>query len=176
MSNTPSHNKVRGTRLDKFLAKIAGKDVGEITPKTELERQLNDIAQNGGGSGGGGVFLVHVSGNLDDADNKDPFTKGAMLDKTWNEIWAAFDAGMTVYFEKDVEEYDGEGVFTQLVYEAIGRFPMSIHKRFIIDLKVGTAETVYTVMYESERTSNGAPVCVVFTTEDPDGVLIGEGA
>lgn len=51
MSNTLSHNKVRGTRLDKFLAKIAGKDVGEITPKTELERQLNQIAENGGGGG-----------------------------------------------------------------------------------------------------------------------------
>lgn len=38
-----SQNKVGGTRLDKFLAKIAGNDVGELTPKTNTERMLAKI-------------------------------------------------------------------------------------------------------------------------------------
>jgi hypothetical protein len=39
-----SQNKVGvGTRLDKFLAKIAGEDVGELTPKTNTERMLAKI-------------------------------------------------------------------------------------------------------------------------------------
>lgn len=60
-----SQNKVGGgTRLDKFLAKIAGEDVGELTPKTETEKRLNKIAEGGGGSSsGGGVFVVHIDGN-----------------------------------------------------------------------------------------------------------------
>lgn len=42
---TDSQNKVGGTRLDKFLAQIAGEDVGELTPKTETEKRLNEIAE-----------------------------------------------------------------------------------------------------------------------------------
>lgn len=38
-----SQNKVGGTRLDRFLAKIAGEDVGELTPKTNTERMLAKI-------------------------------------------------------------------------------------------------------------------------------------
>ena len=42
------------TRLENFLAKIAGnKDAKELKPKTRLEHFLNDIADNGGCSGGG---------------------------------------------------------------------------------------------------------------------------
>ena len=49
------------TRLAKFLAKIAGLYEGDITPRTEIEKCLDQIAQSGGGGsggGGGGVSAV----------------------------------------------------------------------------------------------------------------------
>ena len=41
------------TRLEKFLAKIAGRSEEELEPKTRLEGFLNEIAENKGQSGGG---------------------------------------------------------------------------------------------------------------------------
>jgi hypothetical protein len=83
--------KSGGTRLDKFLAKISGEDVGELTPKTKMERHLNEIAQNGssGGGGGGGVFVVY--------DND------GTLDKTFAEILNAAQTGIVYLYRNDRE-------------------------------------------------------------------------
>lgn len=68
------------TRIDNFLAKIAGDPDANtaMKPRSPEEYYLNQIAENGGGGGGGstggGVLVVGL----------DPQT-GA-LDKTWQEI------------------------------------------------------------------------------------------
>lgn len=46
------------TRLAKFLAKIAGLYEGDITPRTDVEKYLDRIAENGGG-GGGNVLTLY---------------------------------------------------------------------------------------------------------------------
>lgn len=52
------------TRLNKFLAKIAGVYDGELNPKTETEYYLDQIAQSGGGGGGdSSIYLVRFSLN-----------------------------------------------------------------------------------------------------------------
>ena len=111
-----SANKSAGaTRLIKFLAKIAGKDVGDLTPKTKMEQALNDIAENGGGvptptiEDEGKVLTVDSSG---DPAWAQPSGGGGSLcvtitavggpsvyetDKTAAEVLAAVQAGMYVY-------------------------------------------------------------------------------
>lgn len=55
------------TRLAKFLAKIAGLYEGDITPRTEIEKCLDQIAQSGGGGGGGGVSAVTLYADSNDS-------------------------------------------------------------------------------------------------------------
>lgn len=85
------------TRLTKWLAKIAGVYDGDLTPKTEDEYYLNEIAENGGGlpkvtaedagkvltvdsngdpawntpSGGGGAFVVTITDGVINASYND---------------------------------------------------------------------------------------------------------
>lgn len=78
------------TRLQKFLAAIAGDGVAP-NPITDKEKLLHNIAENvnnGGGSGGGGVLVVHdVLGTLD---------------KTWQEIAnAVATTGAAIVFYND---------------------------------------------------------------------------
>ena len=73
------------TRLQKFLAAIAGDGVAP-NPITDKEKLLHNIAENvnnGGGSGGGGVLVVNrlTVGDGDDTSY--------VLDKTWQEIYDA---------------------------------------------------------------------------------------
>ena len=75
------------TRLSKFLAKIAGQYDGELEPKTEVEQYLNQIAESGGGSSGGGTFVVTASG----------WEPGATLDKTYAEIMEAIGNGQSIF-------------------------------------------------------------------------------
>ena len=101
------------TRLTKWLAKIAGVYDGDLTPKTEDEYYLNEIAENGGGlpkataSDAGKAIVVNNSGEyaLDNVGgaqeplivtitgSEDDYT----VDKTPAEIYAAFTANRQVY-------------------------------------------------------------------------------
>lgn len=83
------------TRLEKFLAKIAGRSEEELEPKTRLEAALDDIAENigQGGSGSGSVQPVIVTINLTSE------TGGTWTGATWEELINAFNhnvAGITV--------------------------------------------------------------------------------
>lgn len=72
------------SRSEQYLNAIATGDNSGLPafPESRMEQYLEVIAQNGGGgSSGGGVFIVHV------ADNED-YT-AAVLDKTWREIKTA---------------------------------------------------------------------------------------
>ena len=92
------------TRLEKFLAKIAGRSEEELEPKTRLEAALDDIAENvgqGGGSSGGGVFLVDV--NITQGDNYATYT----LTKTYREVK---DAGFAVI----IINMDSETIFAPI--------------------------------------------------------------
>lgn len=63
-------------RIEHFLAKIAGSEYAkDLTPITRKEYWLNEIAKNGGGSGGGVLICTDTDGTLD---------------KTMGEIQAAF--------------------------------------------------------------------------------------
>jgi hypothetical protein len=72
----------------------------DITPKTETERRLNEIAQNGSG-GGSEPFVVTFWGTTDD--------NTAACDKTWAEIEAAYNAGRTI-----IIRYVSDGVLFYL--------------------------------------------------------------
>lgn len=80
------------TRLQKFLAAIAG-DGAAPNPITDKEKLLHNIAENvnnGGGSGGGVLVVTDTSGTLD---------------KTWQEIHDAFVAG-SVRIQKGTNIYN----------------------------------------------------------------------
>ena len=77
------------TRLAKFLAKIAGVYDEPIEPKTEIEKYLKEIAENGSGGGGGGVFIANMV--------VEAFSGNAYLDKTYQEIQDAMAAGQVPY-------------------------------------------------------------------------------
>jgi hypothetical protein len=64
------------TRLENFLAKIAGSpDAKELEPETRIEYFLNDIAENGGGSGDSTGDEVHAA--VDDGQVVYVFIEGA---------------------------------------------------------------------------------------------------
>ena len=95
------------SRLAQYLAKIAGEDVPTPKPSTEAEIYLNKIAQSGGGSGGGGVFVVNVtSENLADVSTY-------IFDKTFAEMKEAAVAGKTIIasfeHENSLVTYDPGG-------------------------------------------------------------------
>jgi hypothetical protein len=76
------------TRKEYYLAAIAGDDVVIPEPKTRQEHFLKEIAENGGGSGGGGVLdVVELS-------------QTNSLDKTYAEIKSAADSGMVVRLKR----------------------------------------------------------------------------
>lgn len=96
----PLENLTPATRIEAYLAKIAGEDI--ITPevKTRLEYYLNEIAQNGGGGGAGlpsvteaddGKVLGVVGGEWD------------KMDKGWNvtNIYNTFVEEQTVAVTSD---------------------------------------------------------------------------
>lgn len=71
------------TRLQKFLAAIAGDGVAP-NPITDKEKLLHNIAENvnnGGGSGGGVLVVTDTDGTLD---------------KTWTEIYNGMASGVVV--------------------------------------------------------------------------------
>ena len=76
-------------------------------PISRIEQYLDQIEQNtagggGGGSGGGGVFVVH--------SHYDENTGVTTLDKTWQEIWDALDAGQfPTIVSAYSDEYGNEG-------------------------------------------------------------------
>jgi hypothetical protein len=76
------------TRKEYYLAAIAGEDVTMPEPKTRQEHYLKEIAENGGGSGGGGVLDVVKS------------LETNLLDKTYAEIKSASDSGMVVRLKR----------------------------------------------------------------------------
>ena len=87
------------TKIQAYLAKIAGKEVENLPEPTTKEQQLlKEIAENGGSSGGGGGLVVHVNDGT--------------LDKTWQEIHDAMASGRSV-----VVDY-GDGIRTRLVISA----------------------------------------------------------
>ena len=59
-----------------------------LTPKNRPEAWMKEIidASGGGGGGGGGALIVNA---VDDGE-------ALVLDKTWNEIKAAYDSGMHI--------------------------------------------------------------------------------
>ena len=86
------------TRLEKFLAKIAGRSEEELEPKTRLEAALDDIAENigQGGGGSGGVEPVIVTVTMTDEAN------GTWSGATWEKLMNAFNhnvAGFTTNFD-----------------------------------------------------------------------------
>jgi hypothetical protein len=96
----PLENLTPATRIEAYLAKIAGEDI--ITPevKTRIEYYLNEIAQNGGGGGAGlpavteadnGKILGVVGGEWD------------KMDKGWNvtNIYNTFVEEQTVAVTSD---------------------------------------------------------------------------
>lgn len=96
------------SRLQVFLAKIAGKevDVSTLTPPVainEEEKLMLDIAdridaiEEGGGGGGGGAVLI-VNGSDD--------VEVMVLDKTWKEIKDAFIAGTSVLIHYADTEFE----------------------------------------------------------------------
>lgn len=94
------------TRIDNFLAKIAGDPDANtaMKPRSPEEYYLNQIAENGGGGGGGDVVVVHDDG---------------ALDKTWQEIYDAMAAGnivVAVFVDKEAGTL-GFGIFTELASE-----------------------------------------------------------
>lgn len=100
------------TRLTKWLAKIAGVYDGDLTPKTEDEYYLNEIAENGGGlpkataEDAGKAIVVNDSGEyaLDTVGgDQEPLIvtvgsgpSGYTADKTAAEIYDAFTANRQV--------------------------------------------------------------------------------
>ena len=96
------------SRLQVFLAKIAGKDVSisTLTPPvaiSEEEKLMLEIAdridtiEEGGGGGGAAALIVNGS---DDAEV-------VALDKTWKEIKDAFIAGTSILIHyADTDEAD----------------------------------------------------------------------
>lgn len=77
------------TRKETFLAKAGGQNVVTPTPITREETFLQAIIDNGGGGGGGGGGGALIVNAVDDGE-------ALVLDKTWNEIKAAYDSGMHI--------------------------------------------------------------------------------
>jgi thiamine pyrophosphokinase len=90
------------TRLQKFLAAIAGDGVAP-NPITDQEKLLHNIAENvnnGGGSGGGGVEIVR----FDKSKFEDSNTEGR-CDHTLDELIQAYAAGKDVLCY--ISDYNG---------------------------------------------------------------------
>ena len=72
------------TKIQAYLAKIAGKEVDNLPePTTKEQALLKEIAEGGGSTGGG--LVVHVNDGT--------------LDKTWQEIHDAMSSGSSVVID-----------------------------------------------------------------------------
>lgn len=92
------------TRLEQFLAKIAGDDIELPEVKTRLEYWLKEISENGGGGGGGSSGLVVNVIEVPPVDPEDPEAESTYkLDKTAGEILTAIQNGMPVYLKEDYD-------------------------------------------------------------------------
>jgi hypothetical protein len=80
------------TRLEQFLAKIAGDDIELPEVKTRLEYWLKEISENGGGGGGGGS-----SGLIVETVEESPDV--VRLNKTMKEIMTAVKNAQPVYLK-----------------------------------------------------------------------------
>lgn len=104
------------TRLESYLAKIAGEDI--ITPevKTRLEYYLNEIAENGGGggsSGGGGLVVVFSETPLETLPDWVPQEENVALyetNVTYSDLNSALSSRPVSAYFPDAGVYTGEGV------------------------------------------------------------------
>ena len=116
------------TRLAKFLAKIAGVYDEPIEPKTEIEKYLKEIAENG--SGGGNVLTLYV--DADAFDNYDPTDtdaepvrvyKDILRTKGWSDYLTARDELLNATFIRVIPAYtdddDGESYIEPNWYQGI---------------------------------------------------------
>jgi hypothetical protein len=100
------------TRKENFLAKIAGSaDAKDMTPKTSEEYYLNEIAENGGGAGGGGEpFVVTFTDAPNGGDGE------FVTDKTFAEILSAYNDGKTIVCTANVVPVNGGEAGRIVVY------------------------------------------------------------
>lgn len=116
------------TRLEQFLAKIAGDDIELPEVKTRLEYWLKEISENGGGGGGGSSGLVVNEIEIPPVDPEDPEAESTYkLDKTAGEILTAIQNGMPVYLKED-----DDGVLRYVAVEGCFCGPEGASQRYVI--------------------------------------------
>ena len=94
------------TRLENFLAKIAGDPDAkmDMKPKTRKEMYLDAITSGGGSGGGGSVEPLIV--NVIPGEGKDP----DILSATYKEIKDAMLSGKNVYLSSSIQLLPGQHI------------------------------------------------------------------
>ena len=130
------------TRVDQYLNKIAtGSGDTPEQPLTRMEQYLDYIAENGGGGGsGGGAFVITKRRQGDPkASQGTKVSKKVVLDKTYNEIVAAIEAGricVIYYYDSANDSHYVEYVWaykTLIVGHVIGSLAMDSNHMYISD-------------------------------------------
>ena len=85
------------TRLSRWLMKIAGQNPEELVPRTDLEKGLAAIVENGSG-GGSGAFVINEVGGV--------------LDKTFAEVFEHFLNGEVCYIIYSSKNYGASYLVT----------------------------------------------------------------
>lgn len=100
--------KLGGSLADTYSDIAGGVAVGEYVLIPDMIAACAQIAESGGGGGGGGAFVINV--------------ESSVMDKTWQEIYDAVDAGKVCAVKGESVEGQAEIGYVTSIFSVMGTY------------------------------------------------------